>query len=403
MRKNIRLKNKGLKNKGLKNQRLKNKGLYMTQQPLNLQPLNPQSESEQSTSEFVTLTKQIEGLRVDYATAKNGWLEAAIANDPALDKYGDDSQSRAENLRAAIERKPSDVELLRYPGLTVMATHQAANKLYNQALKTNDEADKLGLYAQARAISEVAKGMTGADIHPGAQIAPNLFIDHNTGVVIGETAIIGENCFLLHGVTLGGSRYKANDDRVDGGVRRHPELGNGVIIGSNANVYGACYIGDNVGINTGATIIDGFFADCDMNDDKKRTNIGANTEITNSKIGKNVKIYADVTTFKSDIADNVVINAGANISNCEIGEGAVIGAGVRLNGVKVPAGARISEIEQPLAVVYSYEHQGLVEAKDQAKKVSVFAEIENVEHWQDKLADYATQKAQELGVVLNGR
>ena len=99
----------------------------------------------------------------------------------------------------------------------------------------------------ARFISEKAKRKTGIEIHPGAKIGKRLFIDHGTGVVIGETAIIGNDVTLFHGVTLGGTGKEKG--------KRHPTIGNNVFIGSGAKVLGNIIIGDNVKIGANAVIL----------------------------------------------------------------------------------------------------------------------------------------------------
>jgi serine acetyltransferase len=357
---------------------------------------------EPTETKFITAEEEVKSLRAAYVLADNGWLEAAVKNDPALNKYGETEEGRIEKLRQMIEKSPDAVELLYYPGLTAMAAHEKANELYKQAQAKGDSAEALADYAAARRLSEAAKTISGEDIHPGATVAKNTFIDHCLGGVIGETAIVGrppkiddttgeltygEPCFLLQGVTLGGGTTVKKG-------RRHPALYDGVTIGSNANVYGACDIGDYVKIKTGATIIDSDFADCEPD---KRTEVGAGAQITKSQIGKGVIIYAE-----------------AQIFNCEIGEGAVIGPRVKLNGVTVPAGARIYEIEQPKLVVYDQEHQGMVTAREKevtpkegakntekALQAPVFATLEEiaaVPNWTDKLV--AAQKASELEVAL---
>ena len=96
-------------------------------------------------------------------------------------------------------------------------------------------------------MSERAKRKTGIEIHPGAQIGHSLFIDHGTGVVIGETAIIGDNVTLFHGVTLGGTGKERG--------KRHPTIGNNVFIGSGAKVLGNIVIGDNVKIGANAVVL----------------------------------------------------------------------------------------------------------------------------------------------------
>ena len=99
----------------------------------------------------------------------------------------------------------------------------------------------------ARYIREKAKRKTGIEIHPGATIGKGLFIDHGTGVVIGETAIIGNNVTLFHGVTLGGTGKEKG--------KRHPTIGNNVFIGSGAKILGNIIIGDNVKIGANAVIL----------------------------------------------------------------------------------------------------------------------------------------------------
>lgn len=99
----------------------------------------------------------------------------------------------------------------------------------------------------SRFISEKAKRKTGIEIHPGAQIGNNLFIDHGTGVVIGETAILGDNVTLFHGVTLGGTGKEKG--------KRHPTIGNNVFIGTGAKILGNIVIGDNVKIGANAVVL----------------------------------------------------------------------------------------------------------------------------------------------------
>ncbi|MDR3319081.1 MAG: serine O-acetyltransferase [Clostridiales bacterium] len=106
---------------------------------------------------------------------------------------------------------------------------------------------KLKLKLLARIISQVSRFFTGIEIHPGAKIAGGIFIDHGTGVVIGETAEIGENCTLYQGVTLGGT----GKDRG----KRHPTLGNNVMVSAGAKVLGPINIGDNAKIGAGSVVL----------------------------------------------------------------------------------------------------------------------------------------------------
>lgn len=100
----------------------------------------------------------------------------------------------------------------------------------------------------ARVLSQIVRWWTLIEIHPGARIGDRLFIDHGAGVVIGETAVIGDDCIFYHGVTLGGQ----GDSR---GGRRHPQVGNNVVIGAGATILGPVVIGDNAKIGAGAVVL----------------------------------------------------------------------------------------------------------------------------------------------------
>jgi serine O-acetyltransferase len=104
-----------------------------------------------------------------------------------------------------------------------------------------------GLPWLARIISNIARWFTGIEIHPGAKIGRRFFIDHGMGVVIGETAEIGDDCTLYHGVTLGGTTWEKG--------KRHPTLGNDVVIGAGAKVLGPIHIGDDVRIGSNAVVV----------------------------------------------------------------------------------------------------------------------------------------------------
>lgn len=121
-----------------------------------------------------------------------------------------------------------------YPGFHALVYHRIAHWFY-----------KKKRFFIARAISQLGRFFTGIEIHPGAVIGNGLFIDHGMGVVIGESAVIGDNCTIYHGVTLGGTGK-------DKGAKRHPTVGNNVLIGAGAKVLGPFKIGDNslIGANT---------------------------------------------------------------------------------------------------------------------------------------------------------
>ena len=99
----------------------------------------------------------------------------------------------------------------------------------------------------ARVVSQTARHFTGIEIHPGATIGNKLFIDHGMGIVFGETTEIGDNCTIYHGVTLGGTGKDTG--------KRHPTLGNNVLIGAGAKVLGPVYIGDNVRVGAGSVVL----------------------------------------------------------------------------------------------------------------------------------------------------
>lgn len=130
----------------------------------------------------------------------------------------------------------STLEIFLYPGFKVQLYHKIAKFFY-----------KKNFYLIARLISERAKRKTEIEIHPGATIGKNFFIDHGTGVVIGETAIIGDNVTIFHGVTLGGTGKEKG--------KRHPTIGNNVFIGSGAKILGNIKIGNNVKIGANAVVL----------------------------------------------------------------------------------------------------------------------------------------------------
>ena len=144
-----------------------------------------------------------------------------------------------EEFQVIQERDPAiktPLEVLLYPSFRVMIQYRKAHKLYQN-----------GHYFLARWISQRAARKTGIEIHPGAKIGKRLLIDHGMGVVIGETATIGDDCTIYHNSTLGGTgkdKYK-----------RHPDIGNNVMVGSGAKVLGPIKIGNNVKIGANAVVL----------------------------------------------------------------------------------------------------------------------------------------------------
>ncbi|OQB16036.1 MAG: Serine acetyltransferase [Firmicutes bacterium ADurb.Bin193] len=145
-----------------------------------------------------------------------------------------------EDIKVIMERDPAARSFLEvyflYPGLRAVISHRRAHWLY-----------KRGFFFLARWISQRCRKKTGIEIHPAAQIGKGLFIDHGMGVVIGETTVIGDNCTLYQGVTLGGTGKDKG--------KRHPTIGNNVTIGSGAKVLGPFTVGDNSKIAAGAVVL----------------------------------------------------------------------------------------------------------------------------------------------------
>ncbi len=143
-------------------------------------------------------------------------------------------------IGAALERDPAATGalevLLTYSGLHALIMHRIAHVFF-----------KMKILFLPRYISQLAKFLTGIEIHPGATIGKRLFIDHGMGVVIGETTIIGDNVTLYQGVTLGGTGKEKG--------KRHPSIGNNVVIGTGAKVLGNITVGDNSYIGANAVVI----------------------------------------------------------------------------------------------------------------------------------------------------
>lgn len=143
-----------------------------------------------------------------------------------------------EDIRTVFQRDPaagSIWEVLTYPGLHAVWIHRVSHRLW-----------KWRMHSPARWISQISRWMTGIEIHPGAQIGRRFFIDHGMGVVIGETSVIGDDVLMYHQVTLGGTSMER--------VKRHPTIGNHVLIGMGAKIIGAVTIGDNCKIGANAVV-----------------------------------------------------------------------------------------------------------------------------------------------------
>ncbi|MGH7040692.1 MAG: serine O-acetyltransferase [Acetobacteraceae bacterium] len=151
-----------------------------------------------------------------------------------------------ELIRTYRERDPaarSDLEvMLCYPGVHAVLWHKLSHALWTHRMRL------LGRFS-----SHIARWLTGIEIHPAARLGRRLVIDHGMGVVIGETAEVGDDCYFYHQVTLGVARTSAG--------KRHPTIGNNVIIGAGAKVLGPIHVGDNARVGSNAVVVDDVLAD----------------------------------------------------------------------------------------------------------------------------------------------
>lgn len=151
-----------------------------------------------------------------------------------------------KDIKAVFEHDPAAVNtlevLLAYPGFHARQTHRLAHTLFRWHIPI-----------LPRLISNICRFLTGIEIHPGARIGDGFFIDHGMGVVIGETSEIGDNVTLYQGVTLGGTSHQR--------AKRHPTLGNNVVVGVGAQLIGDITIGDNTKIGAGSVVVNSVPAD----------------------------------------------------------------------------------------------------------------------------------------------
>lgn len=147
----------------------------------------------------------------------------------------------ADDLEAAQRRDPaarSKLEVaLGYPGVHAVWAHRVAHRMWQEP----------GLRLPARLLSQLTRFLTGIEIHPAATIGKRLFIDHGMGVVIGETAVIGDDVVLFHGTTLGGKSMRRG--------KRHPTVGDNVVIGAGAKVLGPVWIGHDAQVGANAVVV----------------------------------------------------------------------------------------------------------------------------------------------------
>lgn len=145
-----------------------------------------------------------------------------------------------EDVACVFERDPAARNWLEvvttYPGIHAVWFHRLSHRLWNR-----------GFFWLARFLSHLVRWLTGIEIHPGAKLGRRIFIDHGLGVVIGETAVIGDDCTLYHGVTLGGTSWHKG--------KRHPTLGKGVVVGAGAKILGPIRVGDNARVGSNSVVL----------------------------------------------------------------------------------------------------------------------------------------------------
>jgi len=195
-----------------------------------------------------------------------------------------------EDIDAAMSRDPaarSWIEiLLCYPGLHAVILHRVAHALWSR-----------GFRLSARWLSQFGRFLTGIEIHPGARIGRRFFIDHGMGVVVGETAEIGDNVTLYHGVTLGGIA-PAVDSHMLRQQKRHPTLRDGAIIGSGAQVLGPVVVGENARVGANAVVVKDIPAGA--------TAVGVPARLCAARVTRGGEDFVAYGTPTSDMADPLV-------------------------------------------------------------------------------------------------
>lgn len=175
--------------------------------------------------------------------------------------------------------------LLLYPGVHALIGYKLSHLLY-----------KKKKFFSARLVSQISKFFTGIEIHPGAQLNGSLFIDHGAGVVIGETAIVGNEVTIYHGVTLGGTGKETG--------KRHPTIGNNVVIGCGAKILGSITIGNNVKVGANSVVLKDIESDC--------TVVGEQAKVVKSKNSLPESVRE---TFSKEFNSNEKVIIKKNITN----------------------------------------------------------------------------------------
>jgi serine O-acetyltransferase len=186
------------------------------------------------------------------AAYAGGGDEPVAVVDGTLDRLPAIRRTLKKDVEAAYKGDPaakSYCEIVRsYPGFHAAVSHRVAHRLY-----------EAGSVEYARELAEYSKTETGIDIHPGAEIGDYFFVDHGTGVVVGETATVGDWARIYQNVTLGALHFEeaeGEDHALAKGYKRHPDVGDHVVIGAGSNVLGAIEIGDHVSIGANSWVTD---------------------------------------------------------------------------------------------------------------------------------------------------
>lgn len=207
---------------------------------------SPKSELEVKIMKSAEAVKKAKGCAINTLSGISAAAKKAKNADPKsvelvlADKIRDIVDDLRGDIDAIIERDPASRSraeaALLYSGFHALVLHRVAHAF-----------NEHGAHFTARLISQAARFLTGIEIHPGATIGRGFFIDHGAGVVIGETAIVGDNCTIYQGVTLGGTGKETG--------KRHPTLGNNVMVGAGAKLLGNFKVGDNTKIAAGAVVL----------------------------------------------------------------------------------------------------------------------------------------------------
>ncbi|MGW8310993.1 MAG: serine O-acetyltransferase [Thiogranum sp.] len=192
-----------------------------------------------------------------------------------------------QDVHCVFERDPAATTrrevLLTYPGVHAIALYRIAHRLWRRRWRFS-----------ARFLSYLARIWTGIDIHPGASIGRRFFIDHGSGVVIGETAELGDDVTLYHGVTLGGTSWSTG--------KRHPTLGNGVVVGAGAKILGPITLGNKVKVGANSVVI--------RNVPERRTVVGIPARVVQ------VKKAARLNPYGVDLDHHLIPDPVAGAINC---------------------------------------------------------------------------------------